>query len=141
MYQYGNVAVQYQKEKDRKPNTNGNQNRQPQKNPVRLGISPREKIVYIFSIIIVVAVLSLLLMQMASVSQFNYEIQSLEKEITQIEERNSNLQLEVANLSAPERIIKLAQEEWGMSLNKSTVKILSNPSMSEEEKGKISVDE
>lgn len=145
MYQYGNVAVQYQKEKQRKPTSNRNQqqhqNQQPQSNPVRSVISPGEKLLYIFSVVVIVAVLSLLLMRVATLSQYNYEIQSMERETAQIEERNSNLQLEVAALSAPERIIKLAQEESGMTLSESTVKILSNPSASEVEKENSSMDE
>jgi cell division protein FtsL len=142
MYQYGNVAVQYQKEKQRKPiNKRNQQQQQPQKNPVRSVFSTGEKLLYILSIIVVVAVLSSLLMRMATISQYNYEIQSMEKETAQIEERISNLQLEVATLSSPERIIKLAQEEWGMALNESTVRILSTPSTPEDEKEKSSMDE
>jgi cell division protein FtsL len=80
-------------------------------------------------------------MRMATISQYNYEIQSMERETAQIEERISNLQLEVATLSAPERLIKLAQEEWGMELNESTVRILSNPSTPEGENEKSSMDE
>jgi cell division protein FtsL len=143
MYQYGNVAVQYQKERQRKPiyRQNKQHQQQPQKQPIKSVISTGEKLLYILTIIIVVAVLSSLLMRMATISQYNYEIQSMERETAQIEERISNLQLEVATLSAPERIIKLAQEEWGMELNESTVRILSNPSTPEGENEKSSMDE
>jgi cell division protein FtsL len=145
MYQYGNVAVQYQKEKQKKPinkqNQQQHQHQQPHRNPVRPVISTGEKLLYILSIIVVVAVLSSLLMRMATISQYNYEIQSMERETAQIEERISNLQLEVATLSAPERIIKLAQDEWGMELNESTVRILSNPSTPEGDKENSSMDE
>lgn len=136
MYQYGNVAVQYKK----RPEKHREQRQQPKVAPVRHGISTGEKLLYILFIIIVVTVLSVLLTRYATISQLNYEAQYLEKESVKIEERNSTLQLEVASLSAPERIIAIAQEE-GMTLNKSTVRILSHPSVPEKRIENNSVDE
>lgn len=140
MYQYGNVAVQYQNEKKKRPEKHREQRQQPKVAPVRHGISTGEKLLYILFIIIVVTVLSVLLTRYATISQLNYEAQYLEKESVKIEERNSTLQLEVASLSAPERIIAIAQEE-GMTLNKSTVRILSHPSVPEKRIENNSVDE
>lgn len=140
MYQYGNVAVQYQNEKKKRPEKHRKQSQQPKVAPVRHGISTGEKLLYILFIIIVVTVLSVLLTRYATISQLNYEAQYLEKESVKIEERNSTLQLEVASLSAPERIIAIAQEE-GMTLNKSTVRILSHPSVPEKRIENNSVDE
>lgn len=140
MYQYGNVAVQYQNEKRRSPEIHRKQKQQPKAAPVRHGISAGEKMLYILVIIIVVAVLSVLLTRYATISQLNYESQYLEKESVKIEERNAILHLEVASLSSPERIIAIAQEE-GMTHNKSTVRILSHPSVPEKRTENISVDE
>jgi cell division protein FtsL len=140
VYQYGNVAIQYQNEKKKRPEIRRQQSQQPKMAPARQGISPGEKLLYILFILIVVAVLSVLLTRYATISQLNYEAQYLEKESIKIEERNSTLQLEVASLSAPDRIIAIAQEE-GMTLNKSTVKILSNPSTPLNAVEKTSVDE
>lgn len=140
MYQYGNVAVQYQNEKKKRPEKYREKRQQPKVAPVRHGISTGEKLLYILFIIIVVTVLSVLLTRYATISQLNYEAQYLEKESVKIEERNSTLQLEVASLSAPERIIAIAQEE-GMTLDKSTVRILSHPSVPEKRIENNSVDE
>lgn len=140
MYQYGNVAAQYQNEKKKRPEIRRQQRQQPKTTPVRQGISPGEKLMYILFILIVVAVLSVLLTRYATISQLNYEAQYLERESVKIEERNSTLQLEVASLSAPDRIIAIAQEE-GMTLNKSTVKILSNPLIPVKVEENTSVDE
>lgn len=140
VYQYGNVAVQYQNEKKKRPEIRSQQNPQPKTTPTRQGISPGEKLLYILFILIVVAVLSVLLTRYATISQLNYEAQYLERESIKIEERNSTLQLEVASLSAPDRIIAIAQED-GMTINKTTVKVLSNPSTPLNAVEKTSVDE
>lgn len=130
MYQYGNVAVQYQNHKRRKLQPKRKQQKRPEHRPAPqkssgVGISTGEKVLYILTIFLVVAVLSALLTANASISQMNYEIQHLEREVALIEEQNANLQLEITALSSPDRIIDIATNELGMMMRDSTVRIMS----------------
>lgn len=130
MYQYGNVAVQYQNKKRRVRQTQLGHRPQfqpePKKETVYYGLSTGEKILYICAIFVFVSGLSILLASNATISQLNYEIQFLEKETANIEEMNSNLLLEVATLSSPDRIISIATSQLGLGQKDSTVRILSN---------------
>lgn len=136
MYQYGNVALKYQKRQKKMNHLRvvEQSHIQPQvevkKEIVYYGISAGEKVLYIAALLLVVGCLSVLLAGNAQISQLNYEIQFLEKEIAQINELNAYLQLEVAELSSPERIIGIATTELGLNQEKSTVRILSNHSTS-----------
>ncbi|WP_025028061.1 cell division protein FtsL [Caldalkalibacillus mannanilyticus] len=138
MYQYGNVAVQYQKEKKIRPkqrHSNQPPKQQPKPNKQqhvssqRKILSSGEKLLYIACIIGIVVLLSMLLSRYATITQLNYEIQALEKEVKTIEEVNMNLELIVAEYSSPERIRKVAQEELGMVEKNPNVKVL-KPSVS-----------
>jgi cell division protein FtsL len=131
VYQYGNVAVQYQRENKRKPKLRQSQQVQRNQQTQTLvspnkGISAGEKLIYIFFVIGVVTILSVLLTRNATISQLNYETISLEKEYHIVKEQNMNLRLQVAAASSPESIIPKAKE-MGMVLPKSdsTVKVLS----------------
>ena len=127
MYQYGNVAVQYQKERQRRP-----QPKRVQKPPVqqpkphvqrKSSISAGEKVLYILVVIGMVIVASLLLSRSATISQLNYEVQIMEKELSTLQDQNVNLQLMVSEKSSADAIIKKA-EEFGMTKSESTVKIM-----------------
>lgn len=129
MYQYGNVALKYQNKRS------ANELRfvkqvghvaVKEQELVKTGLSTGEKLLYIFAILLVVGSLSVILMGKAAISQLNYEIQFLEKEIAQIKDMNAMLQLEVAALSSPDRIIGIATSELGLNQEKSTVRILSH---------------
>lgn len=52
------------------------------------------------------------------------EIVQLEQHIAEQQQINENLQMKVAELSAPERIMYYAKEELGMSLNDEQVRII-----------------
>lgn len=142
MYQYGNVALKYQNRREKISHLRvvDRQDQQPQvevrKEIVYYGISTGEKLLYIAALLLVVGCLSMILAGNAAISQLNYEIQFLEKEIAQINEMNAYLQLEVAELSSPERIIGIATTELGLNQEKSMVRILSN-----HREGKLNQDE
>lgn len=123
MYQYGNVAVKYQ-----------NQNRMKQQNPPEGRQAPkresysanRDKMIALFALLIIIAVLSLLMARGVLLSELNYELLALEEELVQLEEENAKLQVQVIQLSAPERILTIAEKELGMNLaDARSVKILS----------------
>jgi cell division protein FtsL len=125
MYQYGNVAVQYQKVQQQRSNIRPKKQQQPQRNPEPKRFSTLEKITYLLSVILVVAVLGYILSLKASVAQINYEVQVLEKAKADIEEQNAELRLQVAELSSPERILDIAVNQLGLVRKDTPVKILS----------------
>ncbi|WP_082732413.1 cell division protein FtsL [Tepidibacillus decaturensis] len=77
------------------------------------------------TVLFVVILAGFIISGYAQISEYNYSIQNLEKSIAKTNEENDTLQLKIAELSAPERIIKIAQEELGMALNEEQVIILS----------------
>ncbi|EGL82167.1 cell division protein FtsL [Caldalkalibacillus thermarum TA2.A1] len=139
MYQYGNVAVKYQNEK-RNKHLSRQQHKQepkqpPQHQPHPQGqslLSSREKMLYLFAVLIVIAALSLLMARGALLTEMNYELQALERELEQLEENNAKLEVEVIQLSSPERILAIAQNELGMDMRERTVKVLSRSKESAE---------
>lgn len=139
MYQYGNVAVKYQKENQKRPNIYKQpQKRNPQMNknrpqPEQQAGAPKkiaagEKILYLLGIMVAVTVLCMLLMNHASLAQINYEVQFLERELVTIQDRNDELRTEVAELSSPDRILSIARD-GGLHENESLVKVLSSPAL------------
>ncbi|GGK15635.1 hypothetical protein GCM10010965_05760 [Caldalkalibacillus thermarum] len=139
MYQYGNVAVKYQNEK-RNKHLSRQQHKQEPKQPSQHQphpqgqslLSSREKMLYLFAVLIVIAALSLLMARGALLTEMNYELQALERELEHLEENNAKLEVEVIQLSSPERILAIAQNELGMDMRERTVKVLSRSKESAE---------
>ncbi|MDQ0339215.1 cell division protein FtsL [Caldalkalibacillus uzonensis] len=132
MYQYGNVAVKYQNENRNRRLNNQQKQQEPKqtshhqsKTKGQSLLASREKMLSVFAVLIVIATLSLLMARGAMLSEMNYELQALERELEKLEETNAKLEVEVIQLSSPERILAIAQNELGMSMQERTVKILS----------------
>lgn len=62
----------------------------------------------------------------AKLYSVNKDIYVLENSIAEQLEVNDGLQLQVIELSAPDRILHIAQEELGMTLDDNKVKIIKN---------------
>lgn len=62
----------------------------------------------------------------ATLYSVSKEIFGLENSINQQMEVNDGLQLQVIELSAPDRILQIAQEELGMTLDENKVKVIQN---------------
>lgn len=84
-----------------------------------------EKVFYIFSVFFVVAIASIVISGYAQIAEYNYSIQKLEKSIYNINQENESLQTEIAELSSPERVLYMAQNDLGMTLDESQVIVLS----------------
>lgn len=133
MYQYGNVALKYQTERKNKPKLNHPKKQEPKRqirtnpnsNPRTSRFSAMEKMIYLFSVIIISGALILIMNQSAALSQINFNMQSTERDIVQVQEKNNQLELEVLELRSPDRIMKIAKSELNMKVEESQVKILS----------------
>ncbi len=90
----------------------------------------KEKLFYLFSVVFVVVMASIVISNYAQIVEYNYSIQNVEKSIYQLQEENDNLQLKIAELSSPERIIDIAQNKLGMTVAEERIIVLSqNESM------------
>ncbi|MFV9509994.1 cell division protein FtsL [Tepidibacillus sp. LV47] len=85
-----------------------------------------EKLFYLVTVLIVGAIASVIISNYAQIVEYNYQIQKQEQSIKAIQIENENLQLKIAELSSPERILAIAKERLGMKLNEEQVIMLSN---------------
>lgn len=72
-------------------------------------IPTKEKLFYLFAVLICVAAAGLVIFRYAQVYEVNAKIQQMEKEIQRLEEENNTLQLEVNVLNDPKRLIEKAK--------------------------------
>ncbi|MCT8139030.1 cell division protein FtsL [Anaerobacillus sp. CMMVII] len=98
-----------------------------QKDPrVKSRITSGEKFLYFTTIIGVAFAAYLIISTYASIYITNSEIHALERSINNQVTNNEALQLQVTELSAPDRILQIATEQLGMTLNDKNVKVVQN---------------
>ncbi|USG67553.1 cell division protein FtsL [Brevibacillus ruminantium] len=83
---------------------------------IKPSIPTGEKLMYLFFVTLVVVGVSLVGIRYSEISQHNYEIQRLKKEIKLTKEANASLQLQIEQLGNRDRIIMEA-ERMGMVYN------------------------
>lgn len=103
MYVQGNLAVKEQRE------THAAYREELRVVRRRKPIPTKEKLFYLFAILICVAAAGLVIFRYAQVYEVNAKIQQMEKEIQRLEEENNTLQLEVNVLNDPKRLIEKAK--------------------------------
>lgn len=118
LYTDGNLAVEFEEEK--LPNRKNNRKTKNQ------SISGKEKLFYLFSLIFVIIIASVVISGYASITKLNYEVQEVQKSINTINQENENIEMQIVELSTPDRIIKYAQEELGMTLDEDQIIVLTN---------------
>ena len=84
-----------------------------------------EKIFYLFAVIFIAGLASVVISGYAQIAEYNYSIQKIKNSIVEINKYTDQLQIEIAELSSPERIIDIAQNKLGMTLNEKQVIVLS----------------
>jgi cell division protein FtsL len=90
------------------------------------GITKGEKVIYTLALMAVVCVTYLIVSNYATIYSLNHEMQQVESQINNQENVNSGLALQVKELSDPEGILDIAQNELGMKLNDESVKVIHN---------------
>ena len=73
------------------------------------GLPASEKILYLSSVVICVALAALVISQYAKVTELNVEIQKVEQEMKRLQEINRQLEAEKNTLSSGERIRRFAE--------------------------------
>ncbi|MFC0558707.1 cell division protein FtsL [Halalkalibacter alkalisediminis] len=102
--------------------------KQPQKrirqvrNPITLG----EKLIGAMIVLVTFTVLCLVVNNYATLYSMNREVSQLEAVVQQQTQVNEGLNLQVVELSAPDRILHIASERLGMSLDDNKVKVVQN---------------
>ena len=135
MFQYGNVAVKYQNEKRYKrpvQKRTGLEKENSPKGNAKKRVLPaislsKGKVLALFTVIIMLATLSLLMARAALLTEKNFERQALEVQLQKLEEANAQLEGEIVELSSPERILSVAKQ-LGMTMKEDSVRILSRSS-------------
>ncbi len=92
---------------------------------VKSSIPTGEKLLYLLLISIVVACVGFVGVRYIEISQYNYQIQELRKQIGDMEEKNASLQLKIEQMSNRDRIYAEA-EKMGMVPASGSVRVIAN---------------
>lgn len=99
-YMHGNLALDDRNERRERVRT-----RETKKVVLRRHAIPaREKLLYLFTIILCVVVAGLIIFRYTQIYEVNTKIQHIEKEITRLEAENKSLMLSVRKLQEPSRL-------------------------------------
>ncbi|MBB5172180.1 cell division protein FtsL [Texcoconibacillus texcoconensis] len=90
------------------------------------GFTKGEKVLYPLMVIIVIAALYAMLSNYATIYMMNTNIHQIEQTVEQQQSVNEGLQLQVKDLSDPDRILHIAQNELNMELNDYNVQVVQN---------------
>jgi len=105
MYYYGNLAVNPER-KQAEPSPR--RQTKPSPSPRRRSIPVGEKLLYLFTVFLFVAVASFILYRYAELYRLNKEIQTTKAEYETLEDDSKELQRQIDQLRDPSRIRELA---------------------------------
>ncbi|MEB1809986.1 MAG: cell division protein FtsL [Bacillaceae bacterium] len=121
-----NLARQYQQQQQPKE-TQGHQPKQTKApKPKKFSFTRGEKGIALLAVVALSVAVTFILANYASVYSMNRDIHNLQRDIQQQSQVNEGLQLQVIELSAPDRILHIATEKLGMSLDDNKVKVIQN---------------
>lgn len=106
--------------------TKGKQKRKTRTSEYTISHVSREKLLYLVVVIIVVALSVVVITGYAVIAESNYQLQKLSKSLEVLAQENTGLEIEINKLRAPERIMGIAQQELGMTLDNDRVIVLSS---------------
>lgn len=91
---------------------------------LKRGVTKGEKVLWAFALVALLCSAVFVISNYASIYSVNRDIQQLESKISTQQKVNSDLELQVAELSAPKRIIPIAENKLGLSRNIQNVKVV-----------------
>lgn len=98
---------------------------------VRHSLPVKEKLSYLLLVVVIVAISGMLLSKYAMLAETNYKVQEVQLKIASIQKEIDLLQIEVARLSSPERILLVA-EQMGLTQREGNVKTVKVASIQED---------
>ena len=87
----------------------------------RLKMSKFEKLLYIFTFVLILATPFMLVFSQATLSKVNFEVEKTKKTITSQHKKNESLTMKVNELASLEKIQEVAKEQ-GLSYNNSNIR-------------------
>ncbi|MFD0672019.1 cell division protein FtsL [Cohnella sp. GCM10027633] len=116
MQYYGNLAIKPERapEQQQTPARKQAPAQQPSKSVRRRTIPIGEKLLYLFTVAVVVLVACFIIYRYAQIYQMNGQIQETSNQYNQTTEQMKELQREIERLSDPKRIRDKAMNEYGM---------------------------
>ncbi|WP_096435511.1 cell division protein FtsL [Alteribacter populi] len=90
------------------------------------GLTKGERIIYPLALLGVIVVAYMMVSNYASIYIANHHIQQTEQVIAEQTTVNDGLTLQVKELSDPDRILQIAQNELGMELDDQNVRVIQN---------------
>jgi cell division protein FtsL len=117
-----NLAQQLRKEKNIEVEQSPKST--PKKKLNKFRITPIEKLLLLVCSVAITSVAVMYISNTASIFAENHNIQKLQGQVGKQEKINRDLHLQVTELSSPERIRKIAEEQLGMKLDSKKVKFV-----------------
>ena len=87
----------------------------------RLKMSKFERLLYVFTIALLVITPISIIFSQATLSKVNYEVEKCKKEITKQEKKNESLTMKINELTSLDTIQKVAKEQ-GLGYNNNSIK-------------------
>lgn len=89
----------------------------------RLKMSKFEKLLYIFTLVMVIATPFALVFSQATLSEINFKVEKSKKELAIQEKKNESLTMKINELASLEKIQEVAKEQ-GLSYNNHNIKTI-----------------
>lgn len=87
----------------------------------RLKMSKFEKLLYSFTLVLVLLVPFVLVFSQATLSEINFEVEKLNKSISSQEKKNESLTMKINELASLEKIQEIAKEQ-GLTYNNNNIR-------------------
>ena len=89
----------------------------------RLKMSKFERLVYVFTVVMLVAMPFALVFSQATLSEINFEVEKLNKKIDAQEKKNESLTMKINELASLDKIQEVAQQQ-GLTYNNNNIKTI-----------------
>ncbi len=89
----------------------------------RLKMSKFERLLYIFTLVMVLATPFALVFSQATLSEVNFEVEKTKKQLSTQEKKNESLTMKINELASLEKIQEVAKEQ-GLSYNNHNIKTI-----------------
>lgn len=90
----------------------------------RLKMSKFERLIYVFTMVMVIALPFALVFSQATLSEINFEVEKMNKKIDAQEKKNESLTMKINELASLDKIQEVAKEQ-GLTYNNQNIKRIS----------------
>lgn len=89
----------------------------------RLKMSKFERLIYAFTVVMVIAVPFAVVFSQATLSEINFEVEKMNKKISVQEKKNESLTMKINELASLDKIQEIAKEQ-GLTYNNHNIKTI-----------------